>query len=54
MDRPDKALEVYEQYERYLAPNYDPLPVILVEGEGVWVRDIEGNKYIRPPAKVRK
>ncbi len=29
-----------------LAPNYDPLPVTLVWGEGAWVRDTAGRTYI--------
>jgi len=28
------------------ARNYDPLPVILAKGTGVWVWDIEGNRYL--------
>lgn len=32
--------------ERYGAHNYHPLPVILSRGEGVWVWDVEGRKYM--------
>lgn len=32
--------------EQYNARNYKPLDVVLERGEGVWVRDIEGNKYM--------
>jgi len=28
------------------ATNYKPLPVVLTEGEGIWVKDLEGNKYM--------
>lgn len=35
-----------EETERYSAHNYHPLDVVLVRGEGVWVWDIEGNKYL--------
>jgi ornithine--oxo-acid transaminase len=28
------------------AANYKPLPVVLTEGEGIWVKDIEGKKYV--------
>lgn len=28
------------------APNYLPIPVCLDNGEGCWVRDVEGNKYL--------
>ncbi|MFA7277260.1 MAG: ornithine--oxo-acid transaminase [Pseudobdellovibrionaceae bacterium] len=30
----------------YLAKNYKPLPVVLNRGEGVWVWDVEGRKYL--------
>jgi ornithine--oxo-acid transaminase len=32
--------------EQYSAHNYHPLPVVLVKGEGVWVWDIDGKKYL--------
>ena len=32
--------------EEYGAHNYHPLDVVLDEGEGVWVWDVEGNKYL--------
>jgi ornithine--oxo-acid transaminase len=32
--------------ERYNARNYDPLDVVLVRGQGVWVWDVEGNRYL--------
>ena len=32
--------------ERYSAHNYYPLPVVLTRGKGVWVWDVEGNKYL--------
>jgi ornithine--oxo-acid transaminase len=28
------------------ASNYKPLPVVLTEGEGIWVKDINGKKYV--------
>lgn len=28
------------------APTYHPLPVVLTKGKGVWLWDIEGNKYL--------
>ena len=31
---------------KYGAGNYHPLPVVLSKGEGVWVWDVEGKKYI--------
>ncbi len=32
--------------EQYGAHNYHPLDVVIERGEGVWVYDIEGNKYL--------
>src|SRR5262249_37836623 len=31
---------------RWVAPNYAPLPVTLVDGEGAWVVDDQGRRYI--------
>ncbi len=31
---------------KYLAPNYNPLPVVIRSADGVWVEDIEGRKYL--------
>jgi ornithine--oxo-acid transaminase len=31
---------------RYGANNYKPLPVVLTRGEGVWVWDVEGRRYL--------
>jgi ornithine--oxo-acid transaminase len=32
--------------ETYAAHNYHPLPVVLSRGEGVWVVDVEGRRYL--------
>jgi ornithine--oxo-acid transaminase len=32
--------------ERVSAPNYAPLPVVVSRGEGVWVWDVEGRRYL--------
>ncbi|MEY9210716.1 ornithine--oxo-acid transaminase [Thermobifida halotolerans] len=32
--------------ERYSAHNYHPLPVVLAEGDGAWVTDVEGRRYL--------
>lgn len=41
------ATEEYIQDEfRYGAHNYHPLPVVLEKGKGIYVWDVEGNKYI--------
>ena len=35
-----------EVEERYGAHNYHPLDVVITRGEGCWVWDVEGNKYL--------
>jgi len=35
-----------ERAERYSAHNYHPLPVVLARGEGVWVWDVDGKRYL--------
>ncbi|MEA5119437.1 MAG: ornithine--oxo-acid transaminase, partial [Propionicimonas sp.] len=35
-----------EQAERYGAHNYHPLPVVIAGGEGAWVVDVDGRKYL--------
>lgn len=32
--------------DRYCARNYDPLPVVLKRGQGIWVWDTEGKRYL--------
>ena len=32
--------------ERYAAHNYHPLPVVLSDGEGAWVTDVDGRRYL--------
>jgi ornithine--oxo-acid transaminase len=32
--------------DQFSAHNYKPLPVVLTKGEGVWVWDIEGRRYM--------
>jgi ornithine--oxo-acid transaminase len=34
------------EVDQYSAHNYHPLPVVLERGEGVWVWDVDGNKYL--------
>jgi ornithine--oxo-acid transaminase len=38
--------EIIGLTERYSASNYLPLPVVLARGEGVWLEDPEGNRYM--------
>ena len=37
--------KLIELEEKYGAHNYHPLPVVLKKGEGVYVWDVEGEKY---------
>ncbi|WP_116115526.1 ornithine--oxo-acid transaminase [Austwickia chelonae] len=32
--------------DRWIAPNYSPVPIVLASGEGVWVQDIDGHRYL--------
>ncbi|RLQ85176.1 ornithine--oxo-acid transaminase [Planomicrobium sp. Y74] len=41
-----KTQEIIKQTEQYGAPNYHPLPIVIAEAEGVWVKDPEGNKFM--------
>src|SRR5699024_1125559 len=38
--------DIIKQTEKYGAQNYKPLPVVISEAEGVWVKDPEGNQYM--------
>jgi len=35
-----------KQVDTYSAHNYHPLPVVLCRGKGIWVWDVEGNRYL--------
>jgi ornithine--oxo-acid transaminase len=35
-----------ELENRYCAHNYHPLPVVLTRGEGVWLWDADGKRYL--------
>ncbi|MDV6378940.1 ornithine--oxo-acid transaminase [Sporosarcina sp. GW1-11] len=41
-----KTTEIIDQTKKYGANNYHPLPIVIAEAEGVWVKDPEGNKYM--------
>ncbi len=41
-----KLQEYIELEEKFGAHNYHPLNVVLTRGEGVWVYDVEGRKYL--------
>ena len=38
--------EVFKREDKYGAHNYHPLPVALTKGEGIYVWDVEGQKYL--------
>ena len=38
--------KVIAQTNQYGANNYHPLPIVISEAEGIWVKDPEGNKYM--------
>ena len=38
--------ELMELTREHSAHNYHPLPVVIAEGEGVWVTDVEGRRYL--------
>lgn len=38
--------EFIKDVERYSAHNYHPLPIVIERGEGVWVYDVEGKRYL--------
>jgi len=41
-----KTKQYLDQVDRYSAHNYHPLPIVLTRGEGAWVWDVDGNKYL--------
>ncbi len=41
-----KTQDYIKLEERYGAHNYKPLDVVITRGEGVWVWDVEGRKYL--------
>ncbi len=41
-----RTQEHIELTETYAAHNYHPLPVVLASGEGAWVTDVDGKRYL--------
>jgi len=41
-----KTKMMIDEVEKWSANNYHPIPIVIAEGEGIWVTDIEGNKYM--------
>jgi ornithine--oxo-acid transaminase len=45
--REEKSTDEYlHEVDKWSAHNYHPLPIILSRGEGVWVWDVEGKRYL--------
>ncbi len=42
----ERTVEYIKEVDRWSAHNYGPLPVVLERGDGVWVWDVEGRKYL--------
>jgi ornithine--oxo-acid transaminase len=40
------ATDLLSEVDRYSAHNYHPLPIVLERGEGAWVWDVDGKKYL--------
>jgi acetylornithine/N-succinyldiaminopimelate aminotransferase len=40
------STEIVEMFKRYVVPNYRRFPIALVRGEGSYVWDTEGNRYL--------
>jgi len=41
-----RTLDLIQMETRYGAANYSPLDVVLTKGQGIWVWDVEGNRYM--------
>ncbi|HET6872947.1 MAG TPA: ornithine--oxo-acid transaminase [Sporolactobacillaceae bacterium] len=41
-----QSSKIMDMTDQYGAHNYHPLPIVLSEGQGVWVKDPEGNRYL--------
>lgn len=41
-----RSRELIELEEQWGAPNYHPLPVVVERAEGVWLHDVDGNRYL--------
>lgn len=40
------SARIIDAEDAHVAHNYHPLPVVIAEGEGVWVTDVEGKRYL--------
>src|SRR3954454_10687673 len=46
LDTPLNTGQHIELTETYAAHNYHPLPVVLAEGHGAWVTDVDNKRYL--------
>ncbi|MCT9002472.1 ornithine--oxo-acid transaminase [Microbacterium sp. PMIC_1C1B] len=46
MTAPDAVAELIDAEDAHVAHNYHPLPVVIARGEGAWVTDVEGKRYL--------
>src|SRR5580692_6517954 len=46
IEQPLRTEDFVELESRYGAHNYHPLDVVIERAEGVWVYDVEGNRYL--------
>ena len=44
--RPTSGAAVIAEVQAHTAHNYHPLPVVLARGDGAWVEDVEGRRYL--------
>src|ERR1700716_1683229 len=42
----ERQAHAIEREEEHAAHNYHPLPVVVAEGEGAWVTDVDGRRYL--------
>jgi ornithine--oxo-acid transaminase len=42
----DLTTRAVAEAERWTAHNYHPLPVVIAEGEGAWVTDVDGRRFL--------
>ncbi|MFC0540306.1 ornithine--oxo-acid transaminase [Kutzneria chonburiensis] len=46
IDTPTTAAGYVDLDERWSTHNYHPLPVVIAEGDGAWVTDVDGKRYL--------
>jgi ornithine--oxo-acid transaminase len=42
----NRTAAAVKEAERWTAHNYHPLPVVIAEGDGAWVTDVDGRRYL--------